>query len=156
MSKKKNEVNVGVECTPDHQTRHLYHGTITFMDPKRSIHAPFTFTALMTRGDLHFEFFRRGAPLFQFHQDLPIEGQLTDDETERTFRTALIKIALEGVEGSGRMAEQFYGKTAPSDDDAYTQLASLITYSTECKLNLFGGMSEDVREYILSRLREAS
>jgi len=155
MSKKKNQVGVVIECKPDHQVRHKYHGTITFRDSTRSINAPFTFTALMTGKDFHFEFFLRDNSLFQFHEDQPIDEQLTNAEAERTFRCALIQIALGGVEGSGKMAEMFYDEAEPSDDDVYAQLASLIQYRYECDLNLKEEKRE-VRDKILRRLQEAS
>lgn len=157
MSKSKDQVKVVIECTPDSETRHKYLGTITFVDPNRSINAPFTFTALLEGGDLHLEFFVRDTPVFQFHQDQPVAGQLklVEDENEATFRMALIQTALDGVEGSGQMAGIFYSESGPSGDDVYTQLASLIAYHSEHKLNLTG-MSEEVREYVLRRLQEAS
>ena len=84
--------------------------------------------------NLSFEFTRQDKILFLFDQAKPEEVK---DYNENVFRNLMLNLALNGVEGAGAMAEQFYGAvTDEQGRDCSALVASLIVFQTASQMNL--------------------
>ena len=157
MFRKKELVDVLVECSHDSRTWHKYHGVIIFSSLKRNINAAFTFTAHMTPEDLHLVFYLKGTLVFEYHQKLPINEQLTDDEVERIFRYDLIQAALHGLKGPAATAAVLMENSHPGNDAHLLKLASRSIGTASYKLSIFSGkIKPEIKEGILQKLRDAT